>query len=125
MANMEELQTLVRDLAVTVQSLSSTVQGLSSKIDSMDNRFTGLFTGLDNRMISLEQNQNATRGDIGALRNRIDSIDGTVRLAIADGFRQHDRYLDDLNTDLAQVERQSRRINRRVERLERLEGEGA
>jgi predicted RNase H-like nuclease (RuvC/YqgF family) len=112
---------------------------LSGKIDSMDNRFTGLFTGLDNRMtgienrmtgfegrmISLERNQNATRDDISGLRNRIDSVDGTVRLAIADGFRQHDRYLDDLNTDLAQVERQSRRINRRVERLERLEGEGA
>jgi chromosome segregation ATPase len=99
-ANMEELQSLIRELL--------------SKIDSMDNR-----------MNALEQNQNATRGDIGGLRNRIDSIDGTVRLAIADGFRQHDRYLDDLNTDLAQVERQNRRINRRVERLERLEGEGS
>jgi chromosome segregation ATPase len=114
MANMEELQTLVRELVVTVRDLSG-------KIDSMDNRFTGL----EGRMTSLEQNQNATRGDIGTLRNRIDSIDGTVRLAITDGFRQHDRYLDDLNADLAQVERQNRRINRRVERLERLEGEGA
>jgi hypothetical protein len=53
------------------------------------------------------------------------SIDGTVRIAISDGFRQHHRYFDDLNTDLAQVERQNRRINRRVERLERLDGEGA
>jgi chromosome segregation ATPase len=107
MANMEELQTLVRELVVTVRDLSG-------KIDS-----------LDNRMTSLERNQNATRDDISGLRNRVDSVDGTVRIAIADGFRQHDRYLDDLNTDLAQVERQSRRINRRVERLERLEGEGA
>jgi hypothetical protein len=48
-----------------------------------------------------------------------------VRMAITDGFRQHHRYFDDLNTDLAQVERQTRRMNRRVERLERLEGEGA
>lgn len=111
MANMEELQALVRDLAVTVQ-------GLSSKIDSMDNRF-------ENRMAALERNQNAIRDDISGLRNRIDSVDGTVRIAIADGFRQHDRYLDDLNTDLAQVERQTRRMNRRVERLERLDGEGA
>ncbi len=111
MANMEELQNLVRDLAVTVQ-------GLSGKIDNMDNRF-------ETRMIALERNQNAIRDDIGALRNRIDSVDGTVRIAIADGFRQHDRYLDDLNIDLAQVERQTRRMNRRVERLERLEGEGS
>jgi chromosome segregation ATPase len=82
-------------------------------------------TGIENRMGSLEQNQNATRDDISGLRNRVDSVDGTVRMAIADGFRQHHRYFDDLNTDLAQVERQTRRINRRVERLERLEGEGA
>jgi hypothetical protein len=72
-ANMEELQTLVRELAVTVQNLSSTVQGLSGtvrelsgKIDNMDNRFTGLdnrMTGLEGRMTSLEQNQNATRNE--------------------------------------------------------------
>jgi hypothetical protein len=80
---------------------------------------------VDNCFAALEQNQNAIRGDIRALRNRIDSVDGTVRLAIADSFRQHDHYLDDLNTDLAQVERQTRRMNRRVERLERLDGKGA
>jgi chromosome segregation ATPase len=91
---------------------------LSQFMVAVDDRFTGL----DNRMTVLERNQNATRDDISGLRNRVDSVDGTVRLAIADGFRQHDRYLDDLNADLAQVERQTRRINRRVERLE---GEGA
>jgi hypothetical protein len=76
-------------------------------------------------MSALERNQNATRDDISGLRNRVDSVDGTVRMAIADGFRQHHRYFDDLNADLAQVERQNRRMNRRIERLERLNGEGA
>jgi chromosome segregation ATPase len=110
-ANMEELQTLIREL--------------SGKIDNIDSKLDRSVADINNRMTVLERNQNATRDDISGLRNRIDSIDGTVRLAIADGFRQHDRYLDDLNTDLAQVERQTRRMNRRVERLERLDGEGA
>jgi chromosome segregation ATPase len=110
-ANMEELQTLIREL--------------SGKIDNIDSKLDRSVADINNRMTVLERNQNATRDDISGLRNRVDSIDGTVRIAIADGFRQHDRYLDGLNTDLAQVERQSRRINRRVERLERLEGEGA
>jgi hypothetical protein len=76
-------------------------------------------------MRAIERNQNATRDDISGLRNRVNSVDGTVRIAIADGFRQHHCYFDDLNTDLAQVERQNRRMNRRIERLERLNGEDA
>jgi chromosome segregation ATPase len=110
-ANMEELQALIREL--------------SGKIDNIDSKLDRSVADINNRMTVLERNQNATRDDISGLRNRVDSIDGTVRMAIADGFRQHDRYLDDLNTDLAQVERQTRRMNRRVERLERLGGEGA
>jgi chromosome segregation ATPase len=108
---MEELQALIREL--------------SGKIDNIDSKLDRSVADINNRMTVLERNQNATRDDISGLRNRVDSIDGTVRMAIADGFRQHDRYLDDLNTDLAQVERQTRRMNRRVERLERLGGEGA
>lgn len=75
--------------------------------------------GVGNRLTALEQNQNAVREDIGALRNRIDSVEGTVQVAIADGFASHDLYLDDLNFDLAQNERAVRRMNRRIERLER------
>jgi chromosome segregation ATPase len=110
-ANMEELQALIREL--------------SGKIDNLDSKLDRSVADINNRMTVLERNQNATRDDIGGLRNRVDSVDGTVRMALADGFRQHHRYFDDLNTDLAQVERQTRRMNRRVERLERLEGEGS
>lgn len=85
--------------------------------------------GVDARLTTLEQNQvvlgqnlNAAREDIGALRNRIDSVEGTVRVAIKDGFKSHDIYLDDLNVDLSATERQVRRLTRRTERLERIEG---
>jgi chromosome segregation ATPase len=70
---------------------------------------------------ALRDNQNALREDVVALRHRIDSVEGTVKIAITDGFRSHDLYLDDMNADLAANERQTRRLNRRVERLERNE----
>jgi chromosome segregation ATPase len=70
---------------------------------------------------ALRDNQNALREDVVALRHRVDSVEGTLRIAISDGFRNHDLYLDDMNVDLAANERQTRRLNRRVERLERNE----
>jgi septal ring factor EnvC (AmiA/AmiB activator) len=70
---------------------------------------------------ALRDNQNALREDVVALRHRIDSVEGTLRIAISDGFRNRDLYLDDMNADLAANERQTRRLNRRVERLERNE----
>jgi chromosome segregation ATPase len=111
MANMEELQALIREL--------------SGKIDNIDTKLDISLAEINNRFTVLERNQNSTRDDISGLRNRIDSVDGTVRMAIADGFRQHDLYVDDLNTDLVRVERQGRRLNRRVDRLERLDGESS
>jgi chromosome segregation ATPase len=75
-------------------------------------------TVLQQDMTSMKQNQNALREDVVSLRHRIDSIEGTVKIAITDGFRNHDTYLDDLNVDLAQNERQTRRLRRRVDRLE-------
>jgi Asp-tRNA(Asn)/Glu-tRNA(Gln) amidotransferase C subunit len=72
---------------------------------------------------AMRQNQDALREDMVSLRNRINSIDSTVRLAIAEGFRSQELYYDDLNADLARNERQTRRLNRRVDRLERLDGE--
>jgi predicted PurR-regulated permease PerM len=47
---MEELQTLVRDLAVTVQNLSSTIQGLSSKIDSIDSKLDRSVADIENKL---------------------------------------------------------------------------
>jgi chromosome segregation ATPase len=78
-------------------------------------------TGMQQDMTAMKQNQNALREDVIALRHRIDSVEGTVKIAITDGFRSHDLYLDDINTDLANNERQTRRLRRRVDRLERHE----
>ena len=85
------------------------------RLERIENQLGQLLQG----MTAMQQNQNALREDVVALRNRIDSVEGTLRIAISDGFRSHDLYLDDINADLAANERQTRRLNRRVERLER------
>ena len=81
-------------------------------------------------MTAIKQNMNATREDIGSLRQRVDSIEGTVVITIREGFNSFRNYIDDLNYDLAETERKvsdndrkHRRLNRRVARLERKEGE--
>jgi chromosome segregation ATPase len=90
------------------------------RIENQLSQVLQVLTGVNSRLTTLEQNQvtlgqnlNAARADIGALRNRIDSVEGTVRVAISDGFKSHDTYLDDLNVDLSATERQVRRLTRR------------
>ena len=66
-----------------------------------------------------KQNVNALSEDVLALRHRVDSIEGTVAITIKEGFESMRNYLDDLNYDLANNERKTRRLSRRVSRLER------
>lgn len=104
----ERLERIENQLAQVLEAIVGT-----------NSRITEIETGINSRMTILEQNQNALREDVVSLRQRIDSIEGTVRLAIVDGFRSQGLYYDDLNADLAKSERQIRRLNRRVDRLER------
>jgi chromosome segregation ATPase len=92
------------------------------RIENQLDQILQALTGVNTRLITFEQNLNAAREDIRVLRNRIDSVEGNIRMAISDGFKSHDAYLNDLNVDLATTERQVRRLTRRTERLERIKG---
>lgn len=63
------------------------------------------------------------REDIAVLRQRSDSLEGTVIVAMREGFDSLRNYIDDLNYDLANNERKQRRLGRRVARLERKDEE--
>jgi chromosome segregation ATPase len=67
----------------------------------------------------MKQNLNALSEDVVALRHRMDSIEGTVVVTMREGFESFKSYLDDLNYDLANNERKTRRLSRRVTRLEK------
>jgi chromosome segregation ATPase len=73
---------------------------------------------MQQNMATMQQNLSATRDDISSLRHRIESIEGTVLVAIRDGFRIQESFIDDLNYDLSNNERKTRRLSRRVGRLE-------
>ena len=66
-----------------------------------------------------KQNVNALSEDVISLRHRVDSMEGTVAMTIKEGFESMRNYLDDLNYDLANNERKTRRLSRRVARLEK------
>jgi chromosome segregation ATPase len=110
----DRLEALLGQIAGRIGGLDERIGGIEDRIRGVEDRVGGL----EGRFNQLAQNQNSLREDIVELRHRIDSVEGTVRIAIADGFRNHDSYLDDLNIDLAANERQTRRLNRRVARLE-------
>ena len=70
-------------------------------------------------MTATKQNFNALSEDVISLRHRVDSMEGTVAMTIKEGFESMRNYLDDLNYDLANNERKTRRLSRRVARLEK------
>jgi predicted nucleic acid-binding Zn-ribbon protein len=86
-------------------------------------RLENAIAAIAENMNSMQQNINALRDDVASQRQRIDSIEGTIVVTIRDGFESMRNYLDDLNHDLAANERQTRRLNRRVSRLERKQEE--
>jgi chromosome segregation ATPase len=80
-------------------------------------------TILKKDVVALNQNVNALREDMTAMRHRMDSFESTILTAVNDGFNSLRNYIDDLNYDLADNERKTRRLARRVSRLERRDRE--
>ena len=130
-AQISELRELIQaNMAVTQQNMTAMEQDLAAVKQDMTAVKQDI-TAVKQDVTAVKQNTNATREDIGSLRQQVDSIEGTVVIAIRDGFNSFRNYLDDLNYDLAEIERKvgdndrkHRRLNRRVARLERKEEEG-
>jgi archaellum component FlaC len=92
------------------------------RLERIENQLAQLIqaiSGTNQKISSMEQNLNAVREDVSGLRRRIDSVEGTLLTAMRDGFKRQSDYADDLNYDLAVNERKTRRLSRRVSRLER------
>jgi uncharacterized protein Yka (UPF0111/DUF47 family) len=89
------------------------------RFDRIESQISELREIMQQNMLSTQQNMNALREDIISLRQRVDSIEGTVTVVIRDGLESMRTYLDDLNYDLSTNERKTRRLSRRVSRLEK------
>ncbi len=108
----DRIETQISELRELVQQsfvgMMQDISGMKQDITSMKQDIT-----------SMKQNANAVREDVESLRRRIDSVEGTLLIAIRDGFKAQSDYADDLNYDLSNNERKTRRLSRRVARLER------
>ena len=97
LTNMQDMTVMKQDMTVMKQDMTVMKQDITAT----------------------KQNVNALSEDVISLRHRVDSMEGTVAMTIKEGFESMRNYLDDLNYDLANNERKTRRLSRRVARLEK------
>jgi predicted nucleic acid-binding Zn-ribbon protein len=109
----ERFDRLENQLTQVIQSIATMQQHISGIEQKV--------SGIEQKVSGIEQNVNAAREDITSLRNRIDSVEGAVSVVIRSTFTAHQNFVDDLNFDLLKNERETRRLSRRVSRLERLD----
>jgi uncharacterized protein YoxC len=122
----ERFDRLESQLTQVIQAIGTIQQNMATKQDlaAVEQRVAGIeqkIVGIEQRVAGIEQNVNAVREDISSLRNRIDSVEGAVAVVIRGTFVAHQSFVDDLNFDLLRNERKTRRLSRRVARLERQE----
>jgi predicted nucleic acid-binding Zn-ribbon protein len=113
-----QLTQVIQGMAVMQQNMASMeqkVSGIEQKVSGIEQKVSGI----EQKLSAVEQNVNAAREDIISLRHKTDSIEGGVSVVIRNTFTAYQRNVDDLNVDLVNNERKTRRLNRRVERLER------
>ncbi len=106
----ERFDRLESQLSQVIQSIAIMQQNMATKQD---------LAAVELKVTALGNNLDAAREDIIALRRRVESNEGTLLVTIRDGFRRQEDSIDDLNYDLSVNERKTRRLSRRVSRLER------
>jgi archaellum component FlaC len=118
----DRLENQLTQVIQAIGTMQQHISGIEQKVSGIEQKVISLeqkVSGIEQKVISLEQNVNAAREDIATLRNRIDSVEGAVAVVIRSTFTAHQNFVDDLNFDLLNNERKTRRLSRRVARLER------
>jgi chromosome segregation ATPase len=116
----ERFDRLESQLSQVIESIATMQQNMATKQDLAV--VEQKVSGIEQKVTALGNNLDAVREDVISLRHRVESNEGTLLVAIRDGFRRQDDSIDDLNYDLSVNERKTRRLSRRVARLERKDG---
>jgi uncharacterized coiled-coil protein SlyX len=119
-----QLNQVIQAIGSMQQNMATMQQNMSTKQDvaAVGHKVSGIeqrVFGIEQRVTAMENNLDAVREDVIELRRRVESNEGTLIVAIRDGFRRQEDFINDLNFDLANNERKTRRLSRRVSRLER------
>ncbi len=113
----ERFDRLEGQLDRVIQAIGTMQQNMATKQDLAV--IEQKVSGIEQKVSVMQNNIDAVREDIIELRHRVDSNEGTLIVAIREGFRRQEDFINDLNFDLANNERKTRRLSRRVSRLER------
>jgi predicted nucleic acid-binding Zn-ribbon protein len=108
----ERFDRLESQLSQVIQGMTVIQQNMTTKQD---------LATVEQKVSAMQNNIDAVREDIISLRQRVESNEGTLIVAIREGFRRQEDFINDLNFDLTNNERKTRRLSRRVTRLERLD----
>jgi chromosome segregation ATPase len=109
----ERFDRLESQLSQVIQGMGIMQQGITVMQQNM--------TVMQQDITNIKQVVSETRTDVAALSSRLDRVEHSVRIEIRDAFKNHREMIDDINYDLANNERKTRRLSRRVSRLERLD----
>ncbi len=113
----ERFDRLESQLSQVIQSIATMQQNMATKQDmfAIEQRVSAI----EQKVSAMQNNIDAVREDINSLRRRVESNEGTLIVAIREGFRSQEDSINDINYDLSVNERKTRRLSRRVTRLER------
>jgi chromosome segregation ATPase len=117
-AMQQNMTVMQQDMAIMQEKVS----GIEQKVSGIEQKVSGIeqkVSGIEQKISIMQNNLDAAREDITSLRLRVDSNEGTLIVTIREGFRRREILIDDINFDLAENERKTRRLSRRVSRLER------
>jgi chromosome segregation ATPase len=93
---------------------------IENQISTLQQDMTAMkqdMTAMKQDMTAMKQNVDALREDMTSIRQRVDSSEGTILVAMREGFSSLRNYLDDLNYEVADNARATRLLKRRVARL--------
>jgi predicted nucleic acid-binding Zn-ribbon protein len=106
-----QLTQVIQGMAVMQQNMTAMQQNMAvveQKVSGIEQKVSGI----EQKISSMQNNIDAAREDISNLRRRVESNEGTLIVTIREGFRSRE-------IDLTENERKTRRLSRRVARLER------
>jgi chromosome segregation ATPase len=113
-----QLTQVIQGMAVMQQNMTVMQQNMTVMQQNMT-VVEQKVSGIEQQVSGMQNNLDAAREDIASLRRRVESNEGTLIVTIREGFRSREILIDDINFDLANNERKTRRLSRRVARLER------
>jgi hypothetical protein len=120
-----QLQAQYRSVAIDTHYLIAYNSDIDKQLANTSFMSEERFDRLENQLTQVIQGMTVMQQNLTAMQTRIDSVEGTLMVAMRSGFDSLQTAINDLNVDLNVMEiqternaRKNRRINQRVTAIE-------